>query len=66
MSESIVVQDSTNLPVAFTLDRAQGTNGDVVKLTIRRTKAAARGISEAMIWSQLNGESNFWPFIVAD
>jgi hypothetical protein len=52
--------------LAFTLDRTQGRNGDTLALTIRRTTPAARGFSEAMIWSQLGTESNFVPFIVGE
>jgi hypothetical protein len=50
--------------LSFSLDQAQGSNGDVVRLTITRTKTAARGFSEAMLWSQLDGQSSFWPFVV--
>jgi hypothetical protein len=60
------VRGSGGAELTFSLDRSTGTNGDVLHLTITRTKAAARGFSEAMIWSRSadGTESNFVPFIV--
>jgi hypothetical protein len=53
--------------LSFALDRSTGQNGDVLRLTITRNKSAARGFSEAMIWSHnAAGDENFWPFIVGD
>jgi hypothetical protein len=53
--------------LALSVDRPTGQNGDVLHLTVKRTARAARGFSEAMIWSHsATGESNFWPILVGD